>query len=101
VITTGLVVVYAFVRRTVIGRQIYVVGGNAKAAKNPQQTGGQLTVIWDLAENSGRGFVLTMAAKAVGTDEKIRNYRQRYRGALDCGRGCGLCDRVAAGDRCD
>ena len=32
-ITTALVVLYAFVRRTVIGREIYVVGGNAKAAK--------------------------------------------------------------------
>jgi branched-subunit amino acid transport system permease len=33
VITTALVVLYAFVTRTVIGRQIYAVGGNAKAAK--------------------------------------------------------------------
>ena len=33
-ITTALVVLYAFVTtRTVIGRQIYAVGGNAKAAK--------------------------------------------------------------------
>jgi ribose/xylose/arabinose/galactoside ABC-type transport system permease subunit len=32
--TTALVVLYAFVTtRTVIGRQIYAVGGNAKAAK--------------------------------------------------------------------
>lgn len=43
--------------------------------RNPQQTGGQLTVIWDLAENSEGGFMLTMAPKAVGTDEKITNYR--------------------------
>ena len=34
VITTALVVLYAFVTtRTVIGRQIYAVGGNANAAK--------------------------------------------------------------------
>jgi branched-subunit amino acid transport system permease len=34
VIATALVVLYAFVTtRTVIGRQIYAVGGNAKAAK--------------------------------------------------------------------
>jgi putative multiple sugar transport system permease protein len=34
VIATALVIVYAFVTtRTVIGRQIYAVGGNAKAAK--------------------------------------------------------------------
>jgi ABC-type uncharacterized transport system permease subunit len=34
VITTALVVLYAFVTtRTVIGRQIYAVGGSAKAAK--------------------------------------------------------------------
>ena len=34
VITTALVVLYTFVTtRTVIGRQIYAVGGNAKAAK--------------------------------------------------------------------
>jgi hypothetical protein len=43
--------------------------------RNPQQTGGQLTVIWDLAENSEGGFMLTMAPKAVGTDEQITNYR--------------------------
>jgi putative multiple sugar transport system permease protein len=34
VIATALVVLHAFVRmRTVIGRQTYAVGGNAKAAK--------------------------------------------------------------------
>jgi ABC-type uncharacterized transport system permease subunit len=34
VIATALVVLYAFVTtRTVIGRQIYAVGGNAKAVK--------------------------------------------------------------------
>jgi ABC-type xylose transport system permease subunit len=35
-VTTALVVLYAFATtRTVIGRQIYTVGGNAKSAKLP------------------------------------------------------------------
>src|ERR1700738_2820948 len=61
----------------------------------------QQPVIIGLAASTDRGFMLAMASKAVGTDDKITNYRMRPCGGLDRRRGCGLCDHLAARNRRD